>query len=73
MDLAERAEAASRARTWADILRHMDSAGEAAFCGCTHGAPARGYLSLLWEALRDQYGAEPVTFYPWPEQAPDSR
>ncbi len=33
-DTGKRAAAASRARTWAQILRHMDATGEPEFCGC---------------------------------------
>jgi hypothetical protein len=88
-DTAKRADAVSRARTWADILWHMDGTGEPQFCGCIHDSTPPAVVRAVWivwdwlaglalllnvaalaRGFRDVLGAEPITFYQWPEPAP---
>jgi hypothetical protein len=88
-DTAKRAHAVSRARTWADILQHMDTTGEPEFCGCLHNGTPPIIVQAVWiawdwlarlawplnvaalaQACRDVLGAEPITFYQWPEPPP---
>jgi hypothetical protein len=91
-DTAKRAHAVSRARTWADILHHMDTTGEEQFCGYPYDSTPPIIVRAVWIAwdwlagpawrlnvaalvrgFRDVLGAEPITFYQWPEPPPDSR
>ena len=88
-DTAKRAQAVNRARTWADILQHMDATGEPEFCGCLHDGTPPIIVQAVWIAwdwlarlawplnvaalargFRDVLGAEPITFYQWPEPPP---
>jgi hypothetical protein len=88
-DTAKRAQAVTRARTWAEIIQHMDTTGEPEFCGCPHDGIPPAVVRAVWIAwdwlagmawplnvvalargLRDLLGAEPITFYQWPEQPP---
>jgi hypothetical protein len=88
-DTAKRAQAVSRARTWAEILQHMDATGETEFCGCPHDDTPPAVVRAVWIAwdwlaglvwplnvaalirgFRDVLGAEPITFYQWPEPPP---
>jgi hypothetical protein len=88
-DTAKRAQAVNRARTWADILQHMDTTGEPQFCGCLHNGTPPIVVRAVWvawdwlarlawplnvaalaRAYRDVLGAEPITFYQWPEPRP---
>jgi hypothetical protein len=53
-DTAKRAHSTARARTWADILRHMDQAGEGEFCGhlCDNTPPAIARAAwIAWDWL----------------------
>jgi hypothetical protein len=87
-DTAKRAQAVSRARTWAEILQHMDATGEPEFCGCLHDDTPPAVVRAVWivwdwlarlawplnvaaliRGFRDVLGAEPITFYQWPEPA----
>jgi hypothetical protein len=87
-DTAKRAHAVSRARTWADILQHMDATGEPEFSGCMHDHTPPAVVRAVWIAwdwlagvacllnvaalvrgFRDLLGANPITFYQWPEPA----
>jgi hypothetical protein len=55
-DIAKRAHATARARTWADILRHMDQTGEDQFCGhpCDTTPPAIARAAwITWDWLAD--------------------
>jgi hypothetical protein len=89
-DTAKRAQAVSRARTWADILQHMDATGEPEFCGCPHDHTPPAVVRAVWivwdrlaglalllnvaalaRGFRDVLGAEPITFYEWPDPPPD--
>jgi hypothetical protein len=48
-DTAKRAQAASRARTWAEILQHMDSTGEEEFCGYPYdGGTPPAVVRAVW-------------------------
>jgi hypothetical protein len=49
-DAGKRAAAASRARTWAEILRHMDATGEPKFCGCLSGDIPPALVRVVWAA-----------------------
>lgn len=49
-DAGKRAAAASRARTWAEILRHMDATGEPEFCGCLSGDIPPAFVRAVWAA-----------------------
>jgi hypothetical protein len=88
-ETAKRAQAVNRARTWADILQHMDTTGEAEFCGCPHDGTPPVVVRAVWivwdwlarmawllnvaalaRGFRDVLGAEPITFYQWPEPPP---
>lgn len=90
-DTAKRVQAVSRARTWADILQHMDATGEGEFCGCPHDSTPPIVVRAVWilwgwlagrarllnpaalaRAYRDVLGAQPITFYQWPEPPPDT-
>ena len=85
-DTAKRADAVTRARTWADILHHMDATGEPQFCGCPYDHTPPAIVRAVWiawdwlarlalllnvaalaQGFRDVLGAEPITFYQWPE------
>ena len=53
-DTAKRAHAVSRARTWADILVHMDGTGEEEFCGhlCDNTPPLVARAAwIAWDWL----------------------
>ncbi len=53
-DTAKRAHAVSRARTWADILVHMDGTGEEEFCGhlCDNTPPLVAWAAwIAWDWL----------------------
>jgi hypothetical protein len=88
-DTAKRAHAVTRARTWADILQHMDATGEPQFCGYPYDPTPPAVVRAVWiawdwlarqalllnvaaliQGLRDVLGAEPITFYQWPEPPP---
>ncbi len=65
-DTAKRAHATARARTWADILRHMDQTGEGEFCGhpCDNTPPPareRNPRPGLRNASQDQSGQSQAT------------
>jgi hypothetical protein len=47
-DTAKRAQAVSRARTWAEILQHMDATGEPEFCGCLHDSTPPVVVRAVW-------------------------
>jgi hypothetical protein len=49
-DTAKRAQAVNRARTWADILQHMDATGEPQFCGCLHDGTPPIVVRAVWVA-----------------------
>jgi hypothetical protein len=49
-DAGKRAAAASRARTWAEILRHMDATGGPEFCGCLSGDIPPAFVRAAWIA-----------------------
>jgi hypothetical protein len=91
-DTAKRAQAVSRARTWADILHHMDTTGETEFCGCPHDNTPPIVVRAVWimwdwlartawplnvvalaRGFGDVLGAEPITFYKWPEPPPGTK
>jgi hypothetical protein len=79
----KRVPALFRALNWADVLRHMDSADEAVFCGSLASHSSRTTLSSRWhqltelfwwtdllaltEAFRHIFGTKPIEFYAWPE------
>lgn len=72
LDVEKRGMAVSRARTWADILCHMDRTGEPVFCGDPWDNSLRARLAV-WrgvaefvQAWRDIVGTSPVTFYEFP-------
>jgi hypothetical protein len=47
-DAGKRAAAASRTRTWAEILRHMDTTEEPEFCGCLSGDIPPAFVRAVW-------------------------
>jgi hypothetical protein len=49
-DAGKRAGAVTRARTWADILRHMDATGESEFCGCICDDTPPAVVRAVWAA-----------------------
>jgi hypothetical protein len=49
-DTAKRAHAVTRARTWADILHHMDSTGEPQFCGYPYDDTPPAIVRAVWIA-----------------------
>jgi hypothetical protein len=49
-DAGKRAAAASRARTWVEILRHMDATGEPEFCGRLSGDIPPAFVRAVWAA-----------------------
>jgi len=50
LDAERRAGAVSRARTWAEILRHMDATGEPEFCGCLSDDVPPIVVRAIWAA-----------------------
>jgi len=49
-EVGKRAAAVSRARTWAQVLRHMDATGEPEFCGCTCDDTPPAVVRAVWAA-----------------------
>lgn len=49
-DAGKRAAAVSRARTWAEILQHMDATGETEFCGCLDDDAPPVLVQFVWAA-----------------------
>jgi hypothetical protein len=49
-DAGKRAAAVSRARTWAEILRHMDATEEMEFCGCLGDDTPPAIVRAVWTA-----------------------
>jgi hypothetical protein len=47
-DTAKRAQAVTRARTWAEIIQHMDTTGEPEFCGCPHDGIPPAVVRAVW-------------------------
>jgi hypothetical protein len=47
-DAAKRAAAVSRARTWAEILHHMDDTEETEFCGCLDDDTQPLAVQVVW-------------------------
>jgi hypothetical protein len=49
-DTGKRAAAATRARTWAKVLRHMDATGESHFCGSPRDSTPPALVQAVWAA-----------------------